>query len=480
MRLPRHKTKIVCTIGPASRPQAVLKELMEGGMNVARLNFSHGTFEEHSRDARRIRSLADKLRIPLTILVDLPGPKIRIGRLEEEPLVLEKGRSVVLTTEDVPGTSSQISVNYKRLPQSVSKGSLIYLNDGFMQLRVQEVSEDRVRCKVVVGGPLLSHKGLNLPKAELHLDPVTSRDLSIVEFCLEEGLDTFCVSFVEKAEDIERVRDFAQSKGRSVKVVAKIERSEAVRNIDEVLGAADAIIVARGDLGVQMPIEEVPSVQKKLILKANLRARPVVTATQMLESMTENVRPTRAEVTDVANAILDGTDAVMLSEETAIGRHPVAALKMMARIARSIERQRGQLAPTSGLEERIRAGPGRKGPSVDDVVSLNVLEASRSLKARYILTPTATGSTPRRVSRFKPDCWILSFSDDEATRGFLALSYGVYPVLVSEPPQRWHDHAVGFLKSKKLARRGDTVILTEGVSSVRSGETSSLRTISIE
>jgi len=309
LQLAGHKTKIVCTIGPASRTELVIKKLIKSGMNVARLNLSHGTLEHHREDIRRIRSLAAQLERAVTILIDLPGPKIRIGKLQNEPLELRRGDNVTLTAQDILGTTSRIPVNYPQLPQSVAKGSLIYLNDGLLQLRVHEVSGDEVRCKVIIGGPLLSHKGLNLPRARIWRDPITEKDLDLVDFGLKEEVDTFGTSFVEKADDIRKVKEFARKRGKSIYVVAKIERAEAARNIDEILDTADAIMIARGDLGVQIPIEEVPGVQKKLIHKANLLGRPVITATQMLESMTENIRPTRAEVTDVANAILDGTDA---------------------------------------------------------------------------------------------------------------------------------------------------------------------------
>ena len=305
MKLPRHKTKIVCTIGPASRSKLVLRELITSGMSVARLNLAHGTLEEHREEIQRIRSVAQKIGRDVTILLDLPGPKIRIGKLENEPLMLKKGYTLTLTTTDIIGTASLISVNYEQLPESVSKGSIIYLNDGFIQLRVQEVRQNEVRCKVIIGGQLLSYKGLNLPKVKILLEPITERELDYVDFGLKEGVDTFSVSFVEKADDIVKVKEFAKQKGSSINVVAKIERAEAVMNFDAIMGVADAAMIARGDLGVQIPIEDVPGVQKRLISKANILGRPVITATQMLESMTENIRPTRAEVTDVANAILD-------------------------------------------------------------------------------------------------------------------------------------------------------------------------------
>jgi pyruvate kinase len=479
LQLSGHKTKIVCTIGPACSSGSVLKEMMRSGMNVARLNLSHGNIEDHRKNIRRIRSLASQLGRVVTILIDLPGPKIRVGTLENEPVVLKKDDHVTLTTEHILGTASLIPVDYKRLPQSVSKGSLIFLNDGFLQLRVQEVSDDDVRCKVIIGGPLLSHKGLNLPRAKIFIEAVTDRDLDLIDFGLKQGMDTFGISFVERAYDILKVKEFARKKGKSIYVVAKIERAEAVKNIDEILDVADAIMIARGDLGVQIPIEDVPAVQKKLIRKANLLGRPVITATQMLESMIENIRPTRAEVADVANAILDGTDAVMLSEETAIGKYPVQTVKMIAKIAVSIERQRRSVKWSSDLEEYFRGDFGRKRVSAEDVVSLNAIQAVHALKAHLILTPTHTGSTPRRISRFKPDCWILSFSNYEPTYRFLALSYAVHPFLIKNKVDDWHDVIMKLIKDSGLAKKGDRVILTEGASPGQVGDADSLRIITV-
>jgi pyruvate kinase len=463
LKLPGHKTKIVCTIGPASRPESVLEELMGRGMNVARLNFAHGTLEGHREDIHRLRFVAAKLERTCMILADLPGPKIRICKLKSESIMLKKGDAVTLTTKDVSGTAECISVNYKRLPESVSRGSVIYLNDGFIQLQVEEVSVDEVVCKVVIGGPLLSHKGLNLPGAKIFADTVTDRDLHFVDFALKEGVDAFSVSFVEKADDILKVKKFAMERGRAIHVVAKIERAEAVENIDEILDAADALMIARGDLGVQIPVEDVPAVQKKLIRKANLLGRPVITATQMLLSMTENIRPTRAETSDVANAILDGTDAVMLSEETAIGRYPVEAVDMMAKIAASIEREYETIKLLSDLTEYFKKGAEHGKVTMEDIISLNVIEAVRTLNAQYILTPTQNGSAPRRISRFKPDCWVLSFCSNEKVPNFLSLSYGVYPILAGGVGNL-RDAIIKFIDESGLVQKDDRVILTEGVS----------------
>ncbi|WP_181071088.1 pyruvate kinase [Candidatus Manganitrophus noduliformans] len=479
IELSGHMTKIVCTIGPASRSEAVLEELMKNGMDVARLNFAHGSLEDHREVIGRIRAIAAKLHRGCMILGDLPGPKIRIGKLQNQPLLLNKEDEISLTTEDVPGTAARIPVGYPKLPQSVSAGRTIYLNDGFIQLQVQEVSGFDVRCKVVIGGELLSYKGLNIPGAKIDLDVITEQDLGFVDFGLREGIDAFSISFVEKAADILKVRAFAKERGESLYVVAKIERVEAIDRIDEILNAADAVMIARGDLGVQIPLEDVPAVQKKLIHKANLMNRPVITATQMLVSMTQNVRPTRAEVSDAANAILDGTDAVMLSEETAVGKYPAEAVAMLAKIAASIERQREEIDALSDLAEYFRKGPGREGISAEETISLNAIETARSLNARYILVPTQNGDAARRLSRFKPGCWILSFCDDEKTRNLLALSFGVLPVLMKREERGDPDAVKRYLIDAGLSQKNDRLILTQRATAGRPDDIDSLRVLTI-
>jgi pyruvate kinase len=479
LKLSDHKTKIVCTIGPASRSKAVVEKMIRNGMNVARLNLSHGTHDEHRADIKIIRSAAERLKRDITIMMDLPGPKIRIGQLQSEPLLLVKGQQLVLTTENVAVSDSVIPVNYKRLPESVRRGNIIYLNDGFIQLRVLDTDSSRVTCRVILGGRLLSFKGLNLPNAKIFLEPITRKDLMHLDFGLKEGIDTFGISFVEKAADILKVKKYAARKGRPINVIAKIERAEAVRNIDEILAVTDGLMVARGDLGVQVPLEEVPGIQKNLIRQANIMGRPVITATQMLESMVGNIRPTRAEVTDVANAILDGTDAVMLSEETAIGGHPAETVKMMARIAASIEQRQSIMPPPSDLVERYTNDCSLKKLTVEDVVSSSVIEACRALDARLVLTPTMTGSTPRRISRFKPPCWIISFSSCERTNRLLALSYGVFP-FPGDVNTKDKAGLVEKLKSElKLIKKGDRVVVTEGSAAGTTGGTDSFRIITV-
>jgi pyruvate kinase len=480
LKLPVHKTKIVCTIGPSSRSLSKLEGMIEGGMNVARLNFSHGEFKEHAENIRNIRAAAFKTRHMVSIFIDLPGVKIRIGRLQEGSLLLKAGDKVVLTTRNVLGKNGLIPVECKQFSKSVTKGQIIFLNDGFIQLKVERISGPDVFCKVLIGGKLLSHKGLNLPGAKLNINPITGKDLKIIDFGLKHGVNIFGLSFVEKSSDIIKVREFAKKKGHPVYLVAKIERRGAIENFDEILKAADAVMIARGDLGVEIPIEELPGVQKRLIQKANIMGRPVITATQMLESMTQNVRPTRAEVNDVANAILDGTDAVMLSEETAIGDYPVETVRMMAKIAKTTEYQRDkeQLSNDEGRQISNKVAQS-SFLTITDVTSLNAFRAAQELDARYILTPTTSGSSARRISRFKPRCWILSFSAHPRICDFLNFSYGVHPFFLNK--KITHDPHAIFKNLKKchLVKKGDTLILTERRLSPHLGDTDSLGIVTL-
>ncbi|HPL62171.1 MAG: pyruvate kinase [Syntrophales bacterium] len=459
MKLPDHKSKIVCTIGPSSRGPNEIREMIRAGMSAARLNFSHGSPAEHAETIRIIREEAARQNRPVPVLADLPGPKIRVGILSGGPIELKKGDDVVLAPSGAAG-AGEIPVDYDRLHESVSRGGTIFLDDGRIRLRVLDSAAPRVFCRVVEGGLLQSRKGMNIPGSRLMPAAVTERDFQLIDFALDAGLSIFCVSFVSRSDDIVRVREYARKRGGRVFVIAKIERGEAVRNMREILDAADGIMVARGDLGMEIPIEDVPLVQKELIFEANLRGKPVITATQMLESMTSSIRPTRAEVTDVANAILDGTDAVMLSEETAVGRHPVEAVRIMSRIARKAERRRKDVP---ALEDIVRRGlEKRKRAAVGEAISLSIMQAIRILRVNYVLAPTHTGSTPRRISRFKPDCWILSFCADERIRLFLSLTCGVFPF---PPPSgetdagASHEEMAVFLKNEGLAGRGDRVVL---------------------
>jgi pyruvate kinase len=454
--------------------------MIESGMNVARLNGSHGDFKEHAENIHHIRAAASKRRRMVSIMIDLPGVKMRIGHLQNGSVLLKKGDKVVLTTKNVLGTQACIPVEYKQLPKNVTKGQVIFLNDGFIQLKVDKVSGHEVLCRVLIGGKLLTHKGLNLPGKNLNINPITARDLKIVDFGLKHGVHVFGLSFVERPRDIIKVREFAKKRGHSVYLVAKIERRGAIENFDEILKAADAVMIARGDLGVEVPIEEVPGIQKRLIQKANIMGRPVITATQMLESMTQNVRPTRAEVNDVANAILDGTDAIMLSQETAIGAYPIETVRMMAKIAVTTEFQRdeGQLPDEEG-RQIINTVAQSRSLTITDVTSLNAFRATKELDVRYILTPTTSGSTARRISRFKPHCWVLSFSAHTQVCDFLNFSYGVQPFFLNK--RITHDPRAIFkiLKKNHLVKKGDTVILTERRLSPHPGDTDSLGIVTL-
>ncbi len=464
MTLPLHKTKIVCTIGPACSSETTIEHLLRNGMAVARINFAHGTLQGHREVIRRVRAVASRTGIPCMILGDLPGPKIRVGRLSAEPLVLTKGTRVVLSARhDHQGETHIIPVRYAHLAQSVSAGTTIYLNDGFIQLQVEEVVDDEVRCLVVIGGELLSFKGVNIPSAELDLAPITKKDEEAIECALAEGIDALSVSFVRRATEIERVKKLLlhKAKTREVLLVAKIETKEAIGHIDELLMAADAVMIARGDMGVQIPLEEVPAVQKHLIRKSNLAAKPVITATHMLASMTENIRPTRAEVSDVANAVLDGTDAVMLSEETAIGKYPVETVEVLSRILASAEQHKEASGTRWPLLNDIRKSAGTGHVTVHDLISLNAVQTADDLRARCIVVPTQRGAMPRRLSRCKPSQWVIALTRSETTRNALCMSYGVYPVLLSDriddDPRNLRDLIQGVLDVKA----GDRFVVVE-------------------
>ena len=479
MKLKDQKTKIVCTIGPATAEIETLQKLLESGMNIARLNFSHGDFETYTKYIGNIRTASEKTGILCTIFADLPGPKIRIGYLKEEPINLETGSTLTLTTEEIEGTKEKIHVNYKDLPRSVSTGDYVYINDGFIQLRVKKIEEKEIKCRVVVGGQVLSKKGVNIPDSKLSIETVTEHDLEIIDFCLDHEIDIFGVSFVKNGGDIRRVKEYAKKKGNEIKTIAKIERSEALKNIDEIMSITDAVMIARGDLGVQIPIEKVPIIQKELIHKSNILSIPVITATQMLESMTVNVRPTRAETTDVANAILDGTDAVMLSAETAIGKHPVETVKTMAKIAQSIEAKRKELLFSTHFRRYFKDCVLSEKLTIEDVISLDAIEATNALDIEFILTPTTGGSTPRRISRFKPECWTLAFTRNQKTREFLQLSYGVQPFLINPGNNSWEETITNFLKENGLIKKPSKVVFTEGKTPGVAGGTDSLRIVEI-
>jgi pyruvate kinase len=456
--LPAHKTKIVATIGPASESAEMLPRLIRAGMNVARLNFSHGDFDGHAERIARIRAAAAAAGRRVVVMADLPGPKMRIGKLDPEPIELRTGDRFALTTEDIVGTAQRVSVSFDRLPQVVKPGDRLFLNDGLVQLQVERVVGSDVACVVLVGGELRSRKGLNLPGIDLGIGAFTEHDRACLEFALHEGVDAVSQSFVETAADIEAVRAAAATVGRQPFLIAKIERAGALQHIDEILKAADGIMVARGDLGVEVPIQEIALTQKHLIARANLAGKPVITATQMLESMVASRLPTRAEATDVANAILDGTDCVMLSGESAMGQFPEEAVAMLASIAAATEARR----PPARLRDLRALCLERTPTTAAEAIAAVVEHALETVPCAVLFVPTHTGTTARMISRFKPPAWIAAFSRDPAVGQGLAFSYGVHPLDIAEEPDNWRDFARDWLRAQRLS--GPLAMLVAGPS----------------
>jgi len=447
MDLPAHKTKIVATIGPASDSPEMLERLIRAGLNVARLNFSHGAFDEHAVRIARIRAAQQATGRRVAIMADLPGPKMRVGTIEPEPVDLRRGEAFTLTARDEPGTGERVSVSFKRLPRVVKPGDRLFLNDGLVQLKVDGVEGDDVRCHVVVGGELRSRKGLNLPGIDLGISAFTDHDRACLAFALEHGVDAVSQSFVEGAADIRAVRDAAAALGRRPFIIAKIERAGALDHYDEILAEADGVMVARGDLGVEVPIESIAITQKSLIARANLAGKPVITATQMLESMVASRIPTRAEATDVANAILDGTDAVMLSAESAVGRFPEEAVAMLAKIAAATESQRAG-ASINRLDEFYRTHrPATTAEATARVVEL----ALQTVPCDAVVVPTRTGATARMIARFKPPVWTVAVSADPSVCQGLAFSYGVHAVDRAAEPDDWRTFAGAWAREHGLS-----------------------------
>jgi pyruvate kinase len=445
----------------------MIARLITSGMNVARINFSHGTTDYHRTVIKRLKKIRKNLRKPVAILMDLQGPKIRVGQIKGGSATLRSGQEYVLTTGTVRGDERRASVSLKSLPGEVSPGDPILLADGNIELRVEHVSPPDIFCRVVVGGALGSHKGINLPASDVEVDALTRKDRKDIEVGLEAGVDAIALSFVRRAADIEAMKTLLEADGGHVPIIAKIEKNAAVTNIDEILAVADAVMVARGDLGVEIDLERVPLVQKMIIQKCNALGKPVITATQMLVRMVENPRPTRAEAADVANAVFDGTDAVMLSEETAIGNYPVEAVLMMDRIVRSAETSLDR----NKFEHKEEHG------NIRDSISRSAYHVAREIGARAIVTPTWSGSSANLVARFRPKQPILAPTPKEPTLQFLSFSWGVVPLLI--PPSATIDDMIRF--SIDAARKaghvenGDLVVITGGAPLNSPGRTNFLK-----
>ncbi|NLL48401.1 MAG: pyruvate kinase [Firmicutes bacterium] len=415
------KTKIVCTIGPASESPETIRALLRAGMNVARLNFSHGSLDEHLQRINNLREAARELGVNLALLLDIQGPKIRVGRLKNGPIELIPGQEYTLTVEPYEGDETKIHVDYPHLNRDLRPGSVIYIDDGLLELRVQEINGPDVSCQVVIGGELSSRKGISLPGVDVDLPAITREDAEHIRFGVKHGVDWIAASFVRKAEHVQAVREMIEAAGGHQKIIAKIESNSGLRNIDEIVAAADGIMVARGDLGVEIPAEEVPLAQRMLIRKCNRAGKPVITATQMLDSMIRNPRPTRAEVTDVSNAIFEGTDCVMLSGETAMGRYPVRAVQVMDKIALRMEQV---IDYGSVLREKTNEGRSE----VDQAVTLAACQVTNDLNLNTLICATYSGATARSISQKRPKAAILAISPNEHVVRQLAMSWGVIAI----------------------------------------------------
>lgn len=468
------RTKIVCTIGPASSSPEMLEKLIKAGMNVARLNFSHGTYEEHLDKVRAIRSIAAKLAKTVGILQDLSGPKIRIGKIAKPPVMLHEGDRFIFTTREVEGDNKQVTLPYPNLLPQIGRNALIYVDDAKLEFRVTEVSDTDIVTRVVIGGELNSSKGFTIPGVSHDVAGVTEKDLRDLRWGLEHGVDWVASSFVRRAEDIEPLRQVMREVGKFVPVIAKIEQPEAVANILDIIQAYDGIMVARGDLGIELPIDEVPVIQKNIIRQCNRAGKPVITATQMLDSMISNPRPTRAEVTDVANAIIDGTDATMLSGETAMGNYPVQAVRMMDRVARRTEKsldyeailQRRMEYPTTDLTEGIGEA---------------AVKLAADLNVAAIITCTYGGTTARLVSKYRPQSQIIAAASNDETARMLTLSWGVIPICVpmAEDTDGLLQNAVEAVRRNKLVKDGAPVVIIAGVPVGVPGNTSLIRVVTV-
>ncbi|MCK8815763.1 pyruvate kinase [Natroniella sulfidigena] len=464
------RTKIVCTIGPASEDRETLAKLIDAGMNVARLNFSHGDHQEHQARIDLIRELAREKGRPVAILLDTKGPEIRTGMLENDQKVdLEAGEQITLTTEEVEGTASKVSVNYPNLPQDISEGKRILIDDGLIELKVTETTETEVICEVINGGKLGSRKGVNLPGISVKLPAITDKDVADIEFGIEQGVDFIAASFVRKADDVLAIREILEEHNSGIYIIPKIENQEGVENIEGILEVSDGLMVARGDLGVEIPPERVPTAQKMMINRCNEAGKPVITATQMLDSMIRNPRPTRAEASDVANAIHDGTDATMLSGETAAGDYPVEAVKTMARIAleteKSLERN---LLGAMNNQEQI---------STTNSISYATCKTASDLEAAAIITSTRSGYTARMVSKYRPYPPIIAATPSQKILNRLSLSWGVRPVLVNETEStdEMIEESVTAALSSQYIENGDVVVITAGTPVGITGTTNLLK-----
>lgn len=465
------KTKIICTMGPSTEKEGVLEKLMLAGMNVARFNFSHGDHEEQLGRLTKLRETRERLGLPVAALLDTKGPEIRLREFAEGKVMLKAGQTFTLTTEEVVGDEKRVSISYKNLPKDVSVGTHILIDDGLIAMTVKEVTDTDIICEVINGGKVSNKKGVNVPNVELSMDYVSPKDYKDIVFAVKEDFDFIAASFVRTAADVKQLRDILHEHGGDqIKVIAKIENNQGIQNIDQIIEAADGIMVARGDMGVEIPIEEVPIIQKMIIKKAYHAGKVVVTATQMLDSMMSHPRPTRAEATDVANAIYDGTSAIMLSGETAAGDYPVEAVETMVRIALRTEADINYIS-------RLRARNTNEKPSITDAISHTACLMAGDLNATSIVTVTKSGRTARMISKYRPQSPIIGGCMSDKVCRQLNLSWGVIPLKVEEKQDadELFDHVLERSKEAGLIQEGDTVVLTAGVPLGIAGTTNLLK-----
>ncbi|SMO91117.1 pyruvate kinase [Fodinibius sediminis] len=477
MNTGERRTKIVCTLGPSSNSEEKIDALVRNGMNVARINFSHGTHEQHAEVIKRLRKIADRYEVSLPILADLQGPKIRVGMMKDGGQPVTENDYLTITTENIEGTSERIPVDYPNLVQDASEGNRILIDDGLLELKVIKKNEDSLVAQVVVGGLLKSRKGVNLPDVDISMSSLTEKDVKDLEFAAAKGVDYFAMSFVRSAGDIQDVISRVRAEGSNAGIIAKIEKPEAIEVIDDIIEESNGIMVARGDLGIEIASEKVPLVQKMIIDKCRKAGKPVITATQMLESMVENARATRAESSDVANAVLDGTDAVMLSGETAAGKYPVEAIKTMDKICRSIEKNAPDMYRSLDYRQ-----PEWKEKQIIESLAHSCVVLADNVEARVISTITHSGTTARRIAKFRPRVPLVAFTESDEVRRQLGLVWGVQPVKIDEIFDT--DESVrmmeDYLKAHGLAQVGERVIIATGMPIAKKGRTNMIKISTIE
>lgn len=467
------KTKIICTMGPATDDDETLRNLMLAGMDVARLNFSHGTHEEALERINRIRRIREELDVPVAILLDTKGPEIRIKSFKNGSVRLKEGEKFTLYTTDVEGDETKVSITYKNLPRDISAGTRLLIDDGLIELEAVSVKSDRIICEVKSGGVVSNSKGVNVPKVSLNMPYMSQKDIDDILFGIEQDVDFIAASFVRTHEDVLEIRNLLNKNGGSeIRIISKIENSEGVENIDAIIKASNGIMVARGDMGVEIPLEDVPVFQKKIIKKTYYAGKVVITATQMLDSMIRNPRPTRAETTDVANAIYDGTSAIMLSGETAVGKYPVETVKTMATIAERTECDIDYVKRLSNNTEF-----NKKGMDVTNAISHATCTTAHDLNASAIIALTFGGGTAHLISKFRPSCPIIAPTTNQKTRRQLNLSWGVLPIIseLRDNSDELFEHAVECAAKTNLLKTGDLVVITGGVPLGMSGTTNIMK-----